>query len=213
MGIGSINNQFPHAEGIKGFISEAAIALAIPTLDRFEGTVLHPYLDTRGIWTIGTGNTTLLNGQPVTAHTPPITLAEADALCEQTLRLKVLPRLTSGLSNPLLDHQAAALISLVWNIGNGAFAASTVRRMLNLGRPDLAVWHFRDWCHVAGRYSQALYNRRMAETAIWNTGDTFVPPSVLSSAALVSAPVVSRTPDTTDALNAAELTATEGATT
>ena len=146
-----------------------AVAVGERLIRRFEGCRLHAYRDVRGLWTIGWGNRTLLNGAPVLSSTPPLTQAAADALQEQTLRRNVLPRLDSLVERPLNDNQAGALMSLAWNIGTAGLSHSQVIGCINKGLLQAAVLHFLDWDHVAGVPNAALLARRKAERAVWNT--------------------------------------------
>jgi lysozyme len=179
-------------------ITDAGLAIASPLIVHFEGTVLHPYQDIRGIWTIGNGNTTLLDGTPVTEGTAPITAEQCDELRERTLREKVAPVLDAMLTTVLSDHEQGALLSLVWNIGNTAFRTSTVRAMIERGYLVSAGRHFVDWCHADGNLCVPLLNRRRAEQVVWNTGD--VTGAIVPALHAIMRPAV-----TADTLNSAEL--------
>jgi lysozyme len=152
-------------------VSEQGYVIGSQAICHFEGQRLAPYQDTRGIWTIGNGNTSLLDGTPVTEDTLPLTVDECNTLREQTLREKVGPWLDLAVRWQLADHQWGALLSLVWNIGNGAFSQSTVLKYINRGLLDAAAGRFTDWCYSGGKYLPALYRRRQAEAVIWRTAD------------------------------------------
>jgi len=152
-------------------VSEQGYVIGSQVICHFEGQRLAPYQDTRGIWTIGNGNTSLLDGTPVTETTPPLTLDECVALREQTLRQKVGPAMDLVVHWQLADHQWGALLSLVWNIGNGAFAQSTILKYINQGLLYAAAGRFTDWTYSGGKYLPALYRRRVAESLIYRTAD------------------------------------------
>jgi lysozyme len=126
-------------------------------LKTFEGTVLHSYQDRGGVWTIGTGHT----GPDVGPNTV-WTQAQAD----HSLRIDVQwaeAAVNSRVTMPLEQGEFDAVCSLCFNIGEGAFAASTLLRLLNQGEYDCAARQFRRWSLVDGEVSQGLLNRRTAE--------------------------------------------------
>ena len=88
------------------------------------------YIDPVGIWTIGWGSI-VLNGRPVRrGDVISRKLAEELLNAEVAGFEKDVERLVSV---PLNENQHAALVSLCYNIGAGAFAGSTARRLLNAG--------------------------------------------------------------------------------
>jgi lysozyme len=89
------------------------------------------YLDSKGVWTIGYGSTRV-NGVPVRPGqviTEPQALAELRKDCRWRL-----DRLETLISAPLRQNQVDALLSLMYNIGDGGFAASSLRRAVNAGQ-------------------------------------------------------------------------------
>ena len=91
---------------------------------------------------------------------------------------------------PLSANQRGALEDLVFNIGIEDFERSTLLARLNAGDYDGAAERFYDYTHSKGVYMPGLFRRRVAEVKLWHSGT--LPPSPAS-------------PDTADALNAAEL--------
>lgn len=141
-------------------LAETATKLTEPA----EGDVLHAYQDPGGVWTIGTGSTRDLAGNPVTADTPPITQAEAMQLLERDLR-SALQTVESDVPVPLTEDEEAALTDFVYNVGSGNFSQSTVLRCLRAGDYDgacdaLAMWNQQDGVVLAG-----LVRRRALEQA------------------------------------------------
>jgi GH24 family phage-related lysozyme (muramidase) len=67
----------------------------------------------------------------------------------------------------LNPNQTAALISLRFNIGGGAFASSTLLRLVNQGDFDDAAAQFPVWIHSGGAVSQALVTRRAQEQELF----------------------------------------------
>jgi len=148
-------------------VTPAAVAVGVALIKRFEGCVLHPYQDSVGVWTIGWGDTILADGSKVTMQTPPITQDQADALRDHQLEVGVIQPLEKLIGVALSDNQWGALLSLVWNIGAPAFAASSVLKAINLGQFDTAGQDFLEWDHAGGRVSEPLLQRRKAELAVW----------------------------------------------
>jgi lysozyme len=142
----------------EAILEAAASKLTVP----FEGVVLHPYQDVRGIWTIGTGSIYDLAGNRVTADTPPITpaqnlqlLAREMASCLQSIR--------ADTPAPLTSPELAALVDLVFNIGSGNYHASSIRKCLLAGDYDGACQHIADWNQASGQVLAGLVRRRAAE--------------------------------------------------
>jgi lysozyme len=139
-------------------LAETATRLTEPA----EGTVLHPYQDPGGIWTIGTGSTRDLDGNPVTANTAPITQAQALQLLERDLR-SALQTVKNDVPVALTEGEGAALTDFVYNIGSGNFAHSTVLACLKAGDYDGACRHLADWNQQKGVVLAGLVRRRAAE--------------------------------------------------
>lgn len=147
---------------------DPAIVVARPMVEAEEGCVLTPYQDVGGTWTIGWGFTRLPNGEAVTASTPAMTQAEADAwltvLLEQTLAS--VDRLVAV---PLNPYQTAALIDFTYNLGEWNLARSTLLRMLNQGDYMQAAAQFPRWDYVDGQPNDALLGRRKREEQLFLT--------------------------------------------
>ena len=123
----------------------AANVLTIP----FEGEVLHPYQDAGGIWTIGTGSTFDLAGNPVTANTPPISHAQNIILLHREMRSALLT-VEDDVPVPLTINEEAALVDFVFNVGAGDFEASTLLANLKARNYSEAAAQFLCWNHVKG---------------------------------------------------------------
>lgn len=98
---------------------------------------------------------------------PPITKEEADERL-----LKALPRYVLGalrLSPVLAEHplKLAAVSSFVFNLGEGRYAASTLRRLINTEQWDAAAEQFDKWVWGGGRVLPGLVKRRAAEKAVF----------------------------------------------
>ena len=72
---------------------------------------------------------------------------------------------------PLTDNQFAALVSFVFNEGEGAFAQSTLLRKLNEGGYGLVPACLKSWIFAGGRVQPGLVRRRAAEAALWSKNE------------------------------------------
>jgi lysozyme len=152
----------------------AVLPLAEPIIKQFEGLELSPYLDSAGIPTIGWGTIQYPNGQRVTMDDPAIT----EDYAEQCLEFEISQK-TAAISDCLTHmptiHQAAAMLSLAYNIGTSAFSTSTVLKEFNAGNIQAAADAFLLWdkAHVNGQpvVVAGLLNRRKAEEAVFLTPD------------------------------------------
>lgn len=138
-------------------ISEAGINC----IRAHEGLRLAAYQDERGIWTIGYGHT-----GPDVHEGMTITEQEANELLMKDVQTaeEAVDRLVKiGLSQGMFD----ALCDFVFNVGEGAFAKTTLLKHLNAGDYMSIPALLRDWCHVDGKVSDGLLARRNAEVALW----------------------------------------------
>lgn len=131
-------------------------AAALSLVAYFEGERLAAYYDPVGIPTICFGHTaTAKIGQTKTREECRDLLAE-DLYKSWTAverRAKV----------PLTDGQRAAFASFVYNVGEGAFAGSTLLRKLNAGDYVGACNELRRWVYAKGIKLPGLVKRREAE--------------------------------------------------
>ncbi len=146
--------------------SVAAVNLG-PLIER-EGHRNAAYYDSAGIPTICVGH--------VSDKKYPFKMGDAwsDEKCEEVLlwdmreATDVIDRLVTV---PLNEHQYTALASFVFNIGNGAFANSTLLKVLNKGQYSEVPRQMRRWNKVTvnGKkvVSRGLKNRRESEVREW----------------------------------------------
>lgn len=143
-------------------LSAAAAQLTLDEVARHEGYVPQAYRDPVGIWTKCFGDThnvtpgaaysfdecvRSLNGQ-VVAHAKPV--------------LKCIP----GLSGKP-DKVKAAMVSMAYNIGTGAFCSSSVARYANAGDWERACRRMAQIYKTAGgKELPGLVNRRRAESRL-----------------------------------------------
>jgi lysozyme len=140
-------------------ISAAAIAVATPLIQRWEGRSLDPYSDIVGVRTVCDGETRVQMRR--------YTNAECDAMTAKAIRNDFGPKVlacTPGLRDQ--PNQLAAAISLSYNIGSGNYCRSTVARRFNAGNLRGGCNAFTMWNRAGGRFVQGLANRREAERAV-----------------------------------------------
>lgn len=154
----------------------------LAVLKYFESCRLAAYPDSGGIWTVGWGHTgpDIKEGLVITQA-----LADAWLVSDMAAETNVLPPLLAHVT--LTTHQTDALIVFVYNIGIGAFAGSTVHRVLAVAGPSkVTVDMFTRWdkADVDGVLTAVagLHRRRNAEFLLFMTPDSFpVTQSVIES--------------------------------
>lgn len=137
-------------------------AAGIDFLIKEEGLRLKPYLDSKGIPTIGIGNTYYENGKRVTMKDPAITKERAIQLFKSIL-VFYETAVWSVTRDDINQNQFNALTSLCYNIGVNAFKGSTVVRLLNKNpnNPKIAA-AFEMW-----RNPKVLLGRRKREHKLY----------------------------------------------
>jgi lysozyme len=158
-------------------------ALAEPIIMEFEGFRSKPYLCPAGVPTIGYGTTKYPDGRKVTLADKPCAEVEARVYLEFSMR-RVLGDLqaSKAVARSPTVHQAAALLSLAYNVGVGAhdgvkgdLADSTLLARFNADDIQGAAAQFLVWnkARVNGVLTalSGLTKRRAAERALFETPD------------------------------------------
>lgn len=148
-------------------IDPVAAAMGERLIRQCEGCCLTPYRDSGGTWTIGIGSIRLVDGSLVTATTPAITSAEADALMLAELQSTIAAVDASLTYVGATSHMRAALYSFAYNEGDGAERSSTLLRLLNAADVDGAADQFGQWIYVKGQPNNGLRNRRALERSVF----------------------------------------------
>jgi len=148
-------------------------------IKRFEGLRLEAYQDVAGIWTIGYGHIkTAKPGMKITEK-------EAEDLLRDDLK-DAENAVQSPVKVPVNDNEFSALVSLVFNIGRGAFGKSTALKLLNKDDRIAAADAIELWnkSTVGGKkvVIPGLVARRAAEKGL------FLTPTLASLAASAVAP-------------------------
>lgn len=137
-------------------------------IKEFEGFRATTYRCSAGVLTIGYG-TTAAAGVGI-APKPGMTITEAQA---SEYLAKTVDKFGAQI-RPLLKrepnpNQWAAMVSLAYNIGPGAFAKSSVLRLFNAGEDEGAAEAFLLWNKAKGKVLKGLTRRREAEKALFST--------------------------------------------
>ena len=146
-------------------VKHLAAALAISgaglaAVTQHEGIRFNAYLDIAGIPTICVGSTSNVK----------MGMRASQAECERRLRTDMNyaeHAVKQCVRARITQNQYDALASLVFNIGGSAFCKSTLVRKLNSGDYAGAAREFPRWSYAAGKYSEGLNKRRLAEQAVF----------------------------------------------
>lgn len=145
---------------MKGKVAALVVVLvATPFVIRHEGVVLNRYADPIGIPTACVGETT----REVVDFKRTFSRDECVAVMGASLYAHAI-ELDKCVKVPLARHEAAAILSLSYNIGVGAFCKSTLARLMNAGKPF--CHEFSRWTYAGGRQLKGLVKRRAEERAM-----------------------------------------------
>ena len=146
----------------------------------FEGFRELAYKCPGGVWTIGYGSTRGVQaGDRITADE-----AEARLLGEL---YEFGAGVVSAVSAPTSEAELSALVSFAFNVGLGAFRASSVLRFHELGQKRDAADAFGLWIQSGGEILRGLQLRRYAEAELYLTG-RWTRPGVPRSAVALATP-------------------------
>lgn len=143
-----------------------AVDIATPLIQHYESCRLEPYEDARGVPTIGWGNTYYQDRSLVTMNDNVLTPEAADELFVYWLNdfaQKVVAHAPSA-----KDNQLAAFTSLAYNIGIGAFAASTALRKFLKADLLEAGNGIELWDRAGNHVLKGLQRRRKAERLVFD---------------------------------------------
>jgi lysozyme len=141
-------------------VNDATIKL----IKEFEGERLTAYKDPIGLLTVGVGHL-VKQGEPYNLG-QKITPEESEALLRKDLEIAevAVRRHVKVLIN---ENSYGALISFVFNLGEGALRKSTLLRKLNDGDFQGAAEEFKHWVNAGGRRLPGLVRRREAEKELF----------------------------------------------
>lgn len=136
---------------------------ALDLIKEFEGFRAKAYKCPAGKWTVGYGHTgDVKEGDLITEDRASKILAKDVGDAEKAINTYVTVTLS--------QNEFDALISLVFNIGIGAFIKSTLLKKLNKSDFDGAAREFLRWDKVNKKPNRGLARRRAAEMQLFTSG-------------------------------------------
>jgi len=144
-----------------------ASKLCIELIKEIENFVPKVYICPGGYPTIGFGHKIQKNEKFDT-----ITEKEGELLLQNDLSIaeKAIDKLVKV---PLSQFQYDALVSFVFNIGQGNFKDSTMLKLLNKGEYKKASSEFKRWIYSGGKILEGLVFRRRVEKIIFLAGTDY----------------------------------------
>lgn len=137
----------------------------IDFLAQEEGLKLKPYLDAKGIPTIGIGCTFYEDGTRVKMTDPPITKERALNLFKN-IRDLFEKTVWSVTRDDISQNQFNALVSICYNIGIAGFKGSTLLKRVNKNPNDPSITEaFKMWPNSGGK--PILLGRRIREAKLY----------------------------------------------
>ena len=137
-------------------ISSEGLAL----IKKFEGCELTAYKCAAGVWTIGYGHIKgVYEGQTITQ-------SEAESMLQHEMK-EYEGYINSAVTVSLSQNQFDALVSWVFNLGNGNLRASTLLKVVNAEDYEGVPAQIKRWNKAGGKVLQGLIRRREAEALLW----------------------------------------------
>lgn len=126
----------------------------------FEGCKLKAYKCPAGVPTIGYGHTKgVTMGMEISQSVADKYLAEDVAPLEKTI---------NKLGINFRQGQFDALVSFMFNLGEGSFNKSTLKKKILAGAKDAEIAEeFKKWNKAGGKVLAGLVKRREAEAKLW----------------------------------------------
>lgn len=129
-------------------------------IKHFEGCELQAYKCPAGVWTIGYGHIK-------TAHEGKvITQEQADEMLVEEME-EYEGYINRAVKVELSQNQFDAMVSWVYNLGNGNLGASTLLKVLNMGDYAGVPAQMLRWNKAGGKVLEGLTRRRQAEADLF----------------------------------------------
>tara|TARA_B110000977_G_scaffold125839_1_gene161013 strand:+ start:189 stop:614 length:426 start_codon:yes stop_codon:yes gene_type:complete len=129
-------------------------------IKHFEGCELEAYKCPAGVWTIGYGHIkTAVEGMTITQH-------QADEMLIEEMN-EYEGYINNSVRVDLTQNQFDAMVSWVYNLGNGNLNASTLLKVLNSGDYAGVPEQMLRWNKAGGRVLEGLTRRRQAEADLF----------------------------------------------
>jgi len=153
------------ANRVSAGVVAAALALACSLTVVSEGTKHTPYRDSGGVLTVCTGHTGT-DIRPAGTYT--------DAECRMLLtkdEQHAMQAVLDGTTGPINPSELAALTDFTFNVGEGAFRSSTLRKLWNTGKHAAACRELPKWVYAKDKHGKqtvlpGLVARRNKEMAL-----------------------------------------------
>jgi len=129
-------------------------------IKHFEGCELEAYKCPAGVWTIGYGHIkTAVEGMTITQH-------QADEMLIEEMN-EYEGYINNSVRVDLTQNQFDAMVSWVYNLGNGNLNTSTLLKVLNSGDYAGVPEQILRWNKAGGRVLEGLTRRRQAEADLF----------------------------------------------
>ena len=133
-------------------------------IKKFEGCELEAYKCAAGVWTIGYGHIkTAVEGMKIDQAT-------ANELFDEEME-EYETYVNTAVTVPLSQNQFDALVSWVFNLGNGNLNASTMLKVINSGDHAGVPAQIKRWNKAGGKVLEGLIRRREAEALLYEGKD------------------------------------------
>ena len=146
----------PFKKKLAAAAAGGALAVVLLLTGHYEGTTTKPYHDIGGVATVCTGHTGDVNWDHV------YTLEECEALQKRDASW-ALAAVDRHVTVKLPVKVRAALGDFVFNLGEHAFATSTLLRKINAGEGAKACVEIKRWDHQGHKKIKGLTRRREVE--------------------------------------------------
>lgn len=138
-----------------------AVIIAAGSIMGWEGKHNKAYLDLVQVPTICYGTTRYPDGKPVRLGDIKNDNECTELMYHEILRIDAI--ITRTVKVKLKDHERAAFISWIYNVGETKFYSSTLLRKLNAGDVVGACNELPRWVYADGKKLRGLVNRRADE--------------------------------------------------
>lgn len=129
-------------------------------IKKFEGCELEAYKCAAGVWTIGYGHIkTAKEGMTISQ-------SYADELFDGEI-VEYEDYVNTAVTVPLSQNQFDAIVSWVFNLGNGNLRASTMLKVINSGDHAGVPAQIKRWNKAGGKVLEGLVRRREAEALLY----------------------------------------------
>ena len=149
-------------------LQSSSIHLALNMIRRHEGLSLTAYQDMGGGIMVGYGHQLTDDQRARADQYQSISFAEAECLLREDV-IAASQVIDEEVTVWLNDHQKAALIDFIFNMGSENFRTSTLLKRINDASSDAKIAkEFMRWDRAADKHVPALERRRMEEVELWN---------------------------------------------